>query len=133
MPLLDGDLAQALAAAAVGELTGVTLQTHSSAAVTVVLAASGYPAAGDRGTAITGVEAAETAGALVFHAGTARHGDRLVTNGGRILGVTGLGDTLAVARGEAYAAVARIEIEGARYRTDIAAAAADGRVFTLSG
>jgi phosphoribosylamine--glycine ligase len=132
-PLLDGDLAQALAAAAVGELAGVTLAARSSAAVTVVVAAAGYPSEGDRGTPITGVEAAEAAGALVFHAGTARHGDRLVTNGGRILGVTGRGDTVASAREAAYSAVARIGIEGARYRTDIAAAAAGGRPLTLAG
>ena len=102
-PLIDGDLLQVLAAAVVGELGGVTIGTSPGAAVTVVIAASGYPAEGDRGTEITGVEDAEAAGALVFHAGTARHGDRLVTNGGRILGVTGMGETIAVAREAAYA------------------------------
>jgi phosphoribosylamine--glycine ligase len=101
--------------------------------VTVVLTAEGYPAAGGRGNRITGVAEAEAAGALVFHAGTALHGDRLVTNGGRILGVTGLGDTVAGARDAAYAAVDRIEFEGMRYRSDIALAAAGGRVLSLSG
>jgi phosphoribosylamine--glycine ligase len=131
VPLLRGDLGEALAAAAVGELAGVELDVGPGAAVTVVVTAGEYPGDGDRGTAIRGVEEAEAAGALVFQAGTALHGERLVTNGGRILGVTGVGDTIAAARDVAYGAVSRIEIEGARYRTDIAAAAADGAMFTL--
>jgi phosphoribosylamine---glycine ligase len=133
LPLLSGDLVQALASAAVGELGGVALETSSGAAVTVVVSASGYPEAADRGTEITGVERAEELGALVFHAGTARHGDRLVTNGGRILGVTGLGETIAEARDAAYAAVSAVDFAGARYRTDIAEAASRGRTFTLTG
>jgi phosphoribosylamine--glycine ligase len=91
--------------------------------VTVVLAAADYPSAGDVGAPIDGVEDAEAGGALVFHAGTARRSDRLVTNGGRILNVTGLGDDLAEARAAAYAAVERISFQGMRYRTDIAARA----------
>ena len=94
--------------------------------MTVVLTAEEYPAEGDRGTEILGVEDAEAAGALVFHAGTALQGERLVTNGGRILGVTGLGETIGSARDAAYAAVDRIEFEGMRYRSDIGRAAADG-------
>ncbi len=62
-------------------------------------------------------------GALVFHAGTARHGERLVTNGGRILGVTGVGPTLAEARERAYAGCERIRFDGMQYRRDIALAA----------
>jgi phosphoribosylamine--glycine ligase len=92
--------------------------------VTVVLTAEGYPAAGDRGTRIADVDEAEAAGALVFQAGTALQGDRLVTNGGRILGVTGLGETIAAARDAAYAGVSRIEFAGMRHRSDIALAAA---------
>ena len=133
VPLLDGDLAQALAAAAVGELAGTALGHTPGAAVTVVVAASGYPEHGDRGTPISGLERAEQTGALVFHAGTALHGDRLVTNGGRILGVTGLGETVASARDAAYAAVSEIDFPGARYRNDIAQAAAGGRTFSLAG
>lgn len=133
LPLVEGDLVGALSAAALGELGGVVLGATAGAAVTVVVAAGGYPADGDRGTPIAGVERAESSGALVFQAGTALHGDRLVTNGGRILAVTGLGETIAAARDAAYSAVSEIEVEGARYRTDIAASAADGRVFTLSG
>jgi phosphoribosylamine--glycine ligase len=133
LPLVHGDLAQALAAAAVGELAGVALEPAAGAAVTVVLSASGYPEQGDRGEPIAGIERAEATGALVFHAGTALHGDRLVTNGGRILGVTGLGETLAAARDAAYDAVALIDFAGARHRADIAADAARGRTYSLAG
>ncbi|MDQ4029719.1 MAG: phosphoribosylamine--glycine ligase, partial [Actinomycetota bacterium] len=89
-----------------------------TAAVTVVLAAASYPDLGDSGTPIEGVE---EAGALVFHAGTAVHGGRLVTNGGRILDVTATGPSVAEARERAYAAVKRIWFAGVHYRSDIAA------------
>jgi phosphoribosylamine--glycine ligase len=124
LPLVDGDLLSALAAAAAGSLDGVTLGRVAGAAVTVVLVAGDYPRAGDRGTAIDGVAEAEAGGALVFHAGTALHEGRLVTNGGRLLGVTATGPTLAGARAAAYAAGDRIRIPGARRRGDIALVAA---------
>ena len=123
VPRLEGDFLGALAAAAGGDLAGVELAASDDAAVTVVLAGGGYPARADTGTTIEGIEAAEAAGALVFHAGTARHGERLVTNGGRILGVTGLGATIAAARERAYAGAEQITFTGARYRGDIALAA----------
>ncbi len=132
LPLLHGDLAEVLAAAALGELGGVSIGLKDAAAVTVVVAASEYPARGDRGSEITGCAAAE-AHSLVFHAGTAVHGDRLVTNGGRVLNVTGVGETIGAAREAAYAGVGEIAFDGARSRGDIALAAADGRVLTLSG
>jgi phosphoribosylamine--glycine ligase len=123
LPLVEGDLLGALAAAASGSLAGVTLGRAEGAAVTVVLAAGGYPASGDRGTPIEGVAEAEAAGAHVFHAGTALNDGRLVTNGGRLLGVTATGPTLADARTRAYAASDLIRIPGARRRDDIALAA----------
>jgi phosphoribosylamine--glycine ligase len=123
LPRLEGDFLGALAATAGGELTGVELAAGEDAAVTVVLAAGDYPERSDTGTAIDGVEAAEAAGALVFHAGTALRGERLVTNGGRILGVTGTGATIAEARERAYSGCERISFAGARYRTDIALSA----------
>jgi phosphoribosylamine--glycine ligase len=89
------------------------------------MAGAGYPAESDSGTPITGVDEAEAAGTLVFHAGTAVHGDRLVTNGGRILGVTGVGDEPAEARRRAYEGVARISFAGALYRRDIALGAGE--------
>jgi phosphoribosylamine---glycine ligase len=131
VPLVEGDLADALAAAAVGELSGSSLEVRPSAAVTVVLAAEGYPAGADRGSTITGTDEAEREGALVFHAGTAVHGDRLVTNGGRILGVTGVGETVAQAREVAYRGADRIAFPGMRRREDIASAAAAGRRLAL--
>lgn len=124
IPLLEGDLLVALAAAASGELAGVQIGAGTGASVTVVLAAGDYPAAGDRGSTITGVAECEATGALVFHAGTAMHGERLVTNGGRVLGVTGLGPTIAEARASAYEGVGCIEWEGMRFRSDVALAAA---------
>ncbi|MGH3133919.1 MAG: phosphoribosylamine--glycine ligase [Gaiellaceae bacterium] len=131
LPLFEGDLLELLAAAAAGELRGVGVETAPGAAVSVVLAAAGYPDAGDRGSAIAGVEDAEAAGGLVFHAGTALQGDRLVTNGGRILTVTGLGKTVADARTAAYRAADHIEFAGVRRREDIALAAAEGETFAL--
>ena len=123
MPLLDCDLLEALAAAAHGDLAGVDLRTSGDAAVTVVLAAPDYPERSDyAGEAITGVAAAEATGALVFHSGTAMRGETLVTNGGRILSVTGTGSTVAQARAHAYAAAGMIQFEGAKHRSDIAAA-----------
>jgi phosphoribosylamine--glycine ligase len=107
LPLLAGDLSQ-------------ELEVAERAAVTVVLAGGDYPESGDRGTPIDGVEDAEATEALVFHAGTALHDGRLVTNGGRILNVVGVGDTVETARSAAYDAVARIDFAGMRFRTDIA-------------
>ncbi len=124
LPLLADDLLGVLAPAASGDLAGVRAASTGSAAATVVLAAQDYPAAGDQGTEISGVAEAEATGALVFHAGTALHGSTLVTNGGRILAVTGLAESIAGAREVAYDAVAKIAFRGARWRSDIAAAAA---------
>jgi phosphoribosylamine--glycine ligase len=123
LPRVDGDLLGALAHAAAGDLSSVDLEVSDAAAVTVVLAAGEYPAANDIGSPIDGIEDAERTGALVFHAGTALKGDRLVTNGGRVLGVTSTGATVAAARERAYAACEHISFAGMRYRRDIAAMA----------
>jgi phosphoribosylamine--glycine ligase len=120
LPRLDGDLLGALAGAAAADLTGLDLETAHRAAVTVVVAGGEYPERSDTGSPIEGVEEAERVGALVFHSGTARHADRLVTNGGRILGVTGVADDLEQARALAYDGAAAISFEAARYRGDIA-------------
>ncbi len=118
LPRLEGDLLPALAATARGELAGTALAVGDDAAVTVVLACRDYPASGDSGTPIDGVA---DAGALVFHAGTAERDGRLITAGGRILAVTGVGPTIEAARDEAYAAAGRIRFDGCRFRGDIAA------------
>jgi phosphoribosylamine--glycine ligase len=120
LPLLNGDLLDALGACAAGDLRGISLSASGQAAVTIVLAADGYPERGDSGTPIDGVAAAEAAGGLVFHAGTALQEGRLVTNGGRILNVTALGDSIATARAAAYAAASHIDFAGVRFRHDIA-------------
>jgi phosphoribosylamine--glycine ligase len=117
LPRLDSDLLPLLA----GDLSDEP-RVADRAAVTVVLTAPDYPARSDySGAPIEGVEDAEATGALVLHAGTALHGGKLVTNGGRILNVVGTGVTLEAARSAAYDAAARIDFAGMRYRTDIAA------------
>jgi phosphoribosylamine---glycine ligase len=117
LPRLESDLLPLLA----GDLSEPP-RFSSRAAVTVVLAAPDYPARSDyRGTPIEGIEDAEATGAVVFHAGTALHDGHLVTNGGRILNVVGLGETVAAARTAAYDAVSRIDFAGMQFRTDIAA------------
>ena len=114
------DFLGALVAAAQGGLAHHEIAVSDDAAVTVVVAGADYPARGDIGSPIRGVEESEATGALVFHAGTALHGDRLVTNGGRILNVTAMGETVAEARERAYRACELISFEGMRYRRDIA-------------
>jgi phosphoribosylamine--glycine ligase len=89
--------------------------------VTVVLAGGGYPERSASGGAIEGIEDAESAGALVFHAGTAIRNGRLVTNGGRVLNVTARGETPTEARTTAYAACELVKFPDMRYRRDIAA------------
>jgi len=89
--------------------------------VCVVMASGGYPDEYEKGKPIKGVEEAEELGdVVVFHAGTAMKDGQLVTNGGRVLGVTALGRTIADAKGRAYEGVSRIHYEGAYYRRDIA-------------
>jgi phosphoribosylamine---glycine ligase len=120
LPAVEGDLLPGLAGSAAGDLGGFAIAAFDRAAVTVVVAGGGYPEESDAGSAIEGIADAEATGALVFHAGTARRANSLVTNGGRILSVTGLGESVADARRQAYAAVERISFAGAQYRRDIA-------------
>ena len=88
--------------------------------MTVVVAGGEYPGRNDTGSEIEGIEAAERLGALVFHSGTAQQGEHLVTNGGRIVGVTGVADQLEEARALAYQGAGLISFRGARYRSDVA-------------
>ena len=88
------------------------------------MASAGYPGAAQKGQVIRGLaEAAQLPDTKIFHAGTARDGDKIVTAGGRVLGVTALGATLAEARDRAYLAVSKIQFDGAQFRRDIAAKA----------
>jgi phosphoribosylamine--glycine ligase len=123
MPRLDGDWLQVLAACARGELAGITLRWHENASVCVVMASGGYPAAYDKGFPITGLDDAEKIdGVTVFHAGTVVDDrGRIVTAGGRVLGVTATAADLAAARHRAYDAIRRVHFQGSHYRADIAA------------
>lgn len=121
LPLIDGDLLVALKACATGTLEPNSLRTRAGATVCVVLAAANYPAAPRTGDLISGIEPHNPNDVLIFHAGTATGRDGLRTAGGRVLGVTGLGDTLEAARANAYAVAERITFDGKHYRTDIGA------------
>jgi phosphoribosylamine--glycine ligase len=117
---LKSDLLAALLATVDGVLSSFDLRWHEDAALTVVLAARGYPGAYTVGTEIRGLEAAAALENVeVFHAGTAREGARLTAVGGRVLGVTARAASVSEARRRAYAAVARIDWPEGFYRTDI--------------
>ena len=123
LPRLRSDLLELLTRAArPGGLAGAELEWDERSAVTVVLAADGYPDAPRTGAEILGLDAVG-AGVEVTHAGTRRAGDRVVTDGGRVLNVTALGESLSTARAAAYAAADEIRFEGRQMRRDIAAAA----------
>jgi phosphoribosylamine--glycine ligase len=129
LALQRAPLGTLLHAAATGTLHAVEPPTWRHAcAVSVVVAAEGYPAAPRLGDVINGVEAADALeGVRVLHSGTARDAEgRLVTAGGRVLSVTAVGETLAHARDRAYEGVALIDIPGMHYRRDIALQAAAG-------
>jgi len=124
LPLLKTDLVEVLTAVVEHRLDRLTVEWHERAAVCVVLAAPGYPGAPRKGTPIHGLM--ETEGrdeCLVFHAGTSAGPGGVVTAGGRVLGVTGVGKTLVAARDRAYDGVRRIRFDGMHYRSDIAARA----------
>jgi phosphoribosylamine--glycine ligase len=120
---LDGDLVPLLDGAARGRLDGAAPPAWHGAAVCVALASGGYPRDYATGKVITGVEDAERdADVIVFHAGTKRDAQqRLVTAGGRVLGVAARGASVAEAQRRAYAACARISFDGMQRRSDIAA------------
>ncbi|MEE9273695.1 MAG: phosphoribosylamine--glycine ligase [bacterium] len=121
---LEGDLLPLLLACAGGSLEGMEISVSPDAAVCVVMAAEGYPGSYPKGTPIEGLEAAgRMPGAEVFHAGTKREGDRVLTSGGRVLGVTARGADIRQAIGRAYAAADRISWPGAYLRRDIGAKA----------
>jgi phosphoribosylamine---glycine ligase len=124
LPRLRSDLLDALEGCLEpGGLQAVTLDWSDEWAVTVVMASAGYPASSRNGDVITGLD--DATDVEVTHAGTERRGADIVTAGGRVLNVTGLGPTLEEARGRAFAAVERIGFDGAQYRSDIAARVAE--------
>jgi len=124
---LDSDLLELLQASADGALDRVELNWSPSASVCVVMASGGYPGSYPKGKVITGLDAANALpGTKVFHAGTALKEGQIVTNGGRVLGVTALGRDLKCAQAAAYAAVNAIHFDGAHFRHDIGAKAERG-------
>ncbi len=116
---LASDFAPVLMAAATGGLAGVKLEWRNEPSVCVVLASRGYPGAYETGKTISGIDAAETTGVAVFHAGTREGAEGIETAGGRVLGVTASGVDLETAIERSYAAVRQIHFEGMHYRTDI--------------
>jgi len=121
---MDNDLAELLLAATEERLSEVTLSWSDKTALCVVMTAEGYPGSYRKGDAIEGlVDAADITDAVVFHAGTALEGNHITTNGGRILGVTGVGADIEEAIKTAYTAVEQIRWDGAYYRRDIGAKA----------
>jgi phosphoribosylamine--glycine ligase len=121
---MKSDIVPILLAVAEGSLEGVEIEWHDKAAVCVVLAAKGYPGDYPRGDAILGLDqAAEVEGVVVFHAGTGTAGGEVVTNGGRVLGVTALGANVQEAIDRAYKGVSLISWKGLQYRRDIGAKA----------
>ena len=124
---LESDLVELLLASAEGTLAAMELRWSPLASVCVVMASGGYPGSYPKGKVITGLEAANALPQTkVFHAGTAVLDGQIITNGGRVLGVTALGRDLRSAQAAAYAAVAAVHFEGAHFRRDIAAKAAVG-------
>jgi phosphoribosylamine--glycine ligase len=120
MVRLQSDLVDVCEAVIDGTLDRTTLEWDPRAAACVVIAAPGYPGTVEKGGTIEGLADADGIDdCIVFHAGTRRAGDAIVTDGGRVLGVTALGATLAAALERAYAAVARIRFPGMQYRKDI--------------
>lgn len=117
---LENDLVELLHASINGTLDKIELKWKADASVCVVMASGGYPGQYEKGKPIRGLDdAAKIPGVKVFHAGTALKDGQIVTNGGRVLGVTALGKDLKTARAAAYAAVEKIHFDGAHFRRDI--------------
>lgn len=119
LPLLESDLFAIMRAVREGRLAETDIRWKKESAACIVLASGGYPGKYESGKLISGLEDAEAAGATVYHAGTKKTDVGYVTAGGRVLGVTALGNTLADAVHSAYAAAEKIHFEGAHMRRDI--------------
>ena len=130
LPRLESDLGEVCTAAAGGDLDGTKLQWSPDRCVSIVLASSGYPGPHETGLEISGIEDAESSGAIVFHAGTALDDGKLVTSGGRVLAISALGPTFDEAREGAYAAADLIRFEGKHLRRDIAVRAGSSHART---
>jgi phosphoribosylamine--glycine ligase len=122
LPRLESDLVDLLEATIDGKLSDLSVDWNPQPAVCVVMASGGYPGTYETGKRIVGItEAEKLDGVQVFHAGTRFDHERIITAGGRVLGVTATGNTLSAARRRAYDAVEKIEFDGSYFRRDIAA------------
>lgn len=121
LPRMDCDLVEVFMAAVQGRLEEAKLEWKKEAAVCVVLSSAGYPQQVQTGKEINGIEeAARAEGVVVFHAGTSRKDGKLLTSGGRVLGVTGCAPDLSMACERAYGAISKIHFDGMHFRKDIA-------------
>ena len=128
LPRLRSDLLDAMERSVTpGGLEGLELDWKKLWAVTVVLASRGYPESASKGDVISGLRAIDSLDTELLHAGTALQGDDLVTAGGRVLNVTGLGETVTEARRRAYAAAEKVQFDGKQMRTDIARRAVEAQ------
>lgn len=116
MPRIKSDFTELLVAAAKGDLKGKQIEIDPHYSVTVALVSGGYPEAFEKGKVVRGLSTSDT---LTFHAGTKRHKENIVTDGGRVLAVTGKGNSLQEARAAAYESVSRIDWDGIYFRKDI--------------
>jgi phosphoribosylamine--glycine ligase len=128
LPRLKSALVPLLEATIAGTLADAKIEWDPRPAVTVVMASGGYPGKYDVGKPITGLGRAAVDDVQIFHAGTRRTKDGILTSGGRVLAVTALGETLRAARDRAYAAVSEIHFEGRHFRRDIALSAVSGKI-----
>jgi len=120
LPLIESDLLEMLFAASEGDLLNYEYRQHTGAAVCVVMASSGYPGKYTKGEVILGLDRKFNKNIFVFHAGTKRDREKIVTNGGRVLGISALAASIPEAIQIAYSAVGKIAFNGAYYRKDIA-------------
>ena len=122
MRLLESDLVEAMEACIDGTLSKTEILWKKKYSVTVMMASKGYPGSYEKGFLITGIaEAEKDTSVVVFHAGTAMKDGNVVTNGGRVLGVSAVGNSLEIAKAEAYTGLAKIRFDGEQHRTDIGA------------
>ncbi|WP_223593602.1 phosphoribosylamine--glycine ligase [Neobacillus bataviensis] len=122
LPLLETDLLDILLASLSGELENLEVKWKNKSAVCVIMSSAGYPGPYKKGQVINGLDQVSYP-AIVFHAGTSEQQGEILTNGGRVLGITAIGDTLKEARKLAYQSVEKISFTGAHYRTDISSRA----------
>ena len=121
LPLMDADLVDVCLAVARGSLDTASVSWYNRKALCVVMASGGYPGDYEKGKVITGIDEAEKQGTVVFHAGTESRDGQVVTSGGRVVGVTAVGESYKDCIEKAYAGVREIHFDGAQYRRDIGA------------